>query len=199
MKYLVLFFLFVIAKTHAQDHNPVQAFQDKLNNEFKDPALSPLPAKERENFTSLEFFTYKSEYRVLADFVRTPFEVPFKMATTTDRKPLYVKFGELHLELKGKELVLDVFQNLNPKNGYEDHLFLPFTDLTNGDTSYTGGRYIDLKIPFSLKVVLDFNKAYNPYCAYNGEFSCPIVPKENHLDLKIPVGVKAYNYSLKEP
>ena len=65
-------------------------------------------------------------------------------------------------------------------------------DSTNGEASYSGGRYVDMRIPSSSKVVLDFNKAYNPYCAYSGKYSCPLVPVENHLDLEIEAGVKAY-------
>ena len=73
---------------------------------------------------------------------------------------------------------------------YKDYLFFPFTDLTNGEESYSGGRYIDLHIPEGEEIVIDFNKAYNPYCAYASGFSCPIVPKENHLSLRITAGIK---------
>jgi len=73
-------------------------------------------------------------------------------------------------------------------------LFLPFTDLTNGTVSYGGGRYIDLKIPEEEDaIVIDFNTAYNPYCAYSPRYSCPIPPEENHLEIEIPVGVKQYD------
>lgn len=167
-------------------------FQQKLNRDFKDPEESPLPPGERKKFKSLDFFEIDTAYQVVAEFERTPFESPFEMPTTTDRKPVYVKYGILYFTLKGQELKLNVYQNLDPKKGYEDYLFLPFTDLTNGEASYSGGRYVDMRIPNSSKVVLDFNKAYNPYCAYSGKYSCPIVPVENHLDLEIRAGVKAY-------
>jgi hypothetical protein len=77
---------------------------------------------------------------------------------------------------------------------YAEHLFLPFNDATNGTTTYGGGRYLDLEIPKegSKKIRIDFNKAYNPYCAYNHTFSCPIPPSENNLPIAIPVGVKAF-------
>jgi len=78
---------------------------------------------------------------------------------------------------------------------YEALLFLPFNDTTNGADSYGGGRYIDLKIPSeeSKTIRIDFNKSYNPYCAYNAKYSCPIPPKENDLPIAILAGVKAYN------
>jgi uncharacterized protein (DUF1684 family) len=72
-------------------------------------------------------------------------------------------------------------------------LFLPFLDNTNGDTTYGGGRYIDLRIPEGDTIEIDFNKAYNPYCAYNSRYSCPIVPRENYLDTNIEAGVKKFH------
>ena len=75
---------------------------------------------------------------------------------------------------------------------FVDYLFLPFTDLTNGEATYAGGRYIDLAIPDGDTLIIDFNKSYNPYCAYNKKYSCPIVPKVNHLEIDINAGVKAF-------
>ncbi|MCK5678470.1 MAG: DUF1684 domain-containing protein, partial [Flavobacteriaceae bacterium] len=89
---------------------------------------------------------------------------------------------------------LEIYQNqkLILTTDYEDYLFLPFTDKTNGESTYGGGRYLDLKIPDGDTTVIDFNKAYNPYCAYNHKYSCPIPPKANQLDVEINAGVKAY-------
>ena len=77
---------------------------------------------------------------------------------------------------------------------YIDYLFLPFTDLTSGDGSYGGGRFLDTTIPKGDTIVLDFNKAYNPYCAYNSAYSCPIPPKENDLLVRVEAGVKAFEH-----
>ena len=74
----------------------------------------------------------------------------------------------------------------------KDYLFLPFMDLTNGVSSYGGGRFLDLKIPEGESIIIDFKKAYNPYCAYNHRYSCPVPPDANHLNIEIPAGVKAY-------
>lgn len=168
-------------------------FQKKINEEFKDPGQSPLSEKDRKEFKGLQFFEIDTAFTVVAEFVRTPFETPFAMPTTTDRKPIYVKYGELYFILKGKEYKLNVYQNQHPKKEeYKNYLFLPFTDLTNGESTYAGGRYIDMTIPKSNRVEIDFNQAYNPYCAYSGEYSCPIPPKENYLDLQVTAGVKAF-------
>ena len=97
-------------------------------------------------------------------------------------------------DLKGKPFKLNIYQNqdLIKKEGFEDYLFLPFLDNTNGEESYGGGRYIDMRIPDGDTIIVDFNSAYNPYCAYNEKYSCPIVPRENYLDTEVRAGVKAF-------
>lgn len=169
-------------------------FQRKINAEYKDATTSPLKDKDRKNFNGLEFFKFDSTYVVMATFERTPDETPFEMKTTTDRLPVYVKYGIVSFNLKGNEYHLNIYQNqdLNKKEGFDDYLFLPFLDNTNGEESYGGGRYIDLRLPESDELTIDFNKAYNPYCAYNEKYSCPIVPRENYLSLKVEAGVKVF-------
>ncbi len=169
-------------------------FQTNLNEEFKNPETSPLPDRFRKDFESLEFFPADTTYRIEARFVRTPDAVPFLMPTTTDRKSKEVVYGVAHFSLDGKEHQLEIYQNeeLILEDGYEDYLFLPFTDLTNGDETYGGGRYLDLSIPNGNTIQLDFNKAYNPYCVYNKKFSCPIVPSINHLNTRVMAGVKDF-------
>ncbi|MGB8705145.1 MAG: DUF1684 domain-containing protein [Gillisia sp.] len=199
MKYLcTLIFLAGIFSSSAQTSAKVQSvknFQKEINKEFRDPQESPLTAEDRENFEGLNFFDIDTAYTVEAKFVRTPAESPFVMHTTTDRMPIYVKYGEVYFTLKGKKYKLNVYQSQQLKNDpqYLDYLFLPFTDKTNGRESYGGGRYIDLRIPATNTITIDFNKAYNPYCAYSKGYSCPIPPAENDLDIRIPVGVKKYH------
>lgn len=182
----------------AQGKEPIPGdtdFQKEINAEYKDASKSPLKDKDRKNFKGLDFFKFDSTYVVQAKFEKTPDESPFEMKTTTDRLPVYVKYGIVTFNLKGKEYHLNVYQNqdLIKKEGFVDYLFLPFLDDTNGEESYGGGRYIDLKIPESDEVIIDFNKAYNPYCAYNEKYSCPIVPRENYLELKVEAGVKVFH------
>ncbi|QYA24081.1 DUF1684 domain-containing protein [Gramella sp. MT6] len=196
---LILFQFFFIPETiSAQDADLIESakkFQIELEREYANPEKSPLDEKDLEEFRGLEFFEIDPDYIVQAEFVRTPSESPFAMKTSTDRMKMYVKYGELYFSLKGKDLKLNVYQNQDLVNDpeYFDYLFLPFTDLTNGDATYGGGRYIDFRIPESKEVTLDFNKAYNPYCAYSGNYSCPIPPKENDLPIEIIAGVKAFD------
>ena len=169
-------------------------YQQQLNKEYADPAESPLTPKDLKKFKSLDFYPVDMAYCVEAKFVRTPNEKPFEMPTTTERKPMYVKFGEVYFKLHGKDCKLDVFQNIDlvKKEEYKNHLFLPFTDFTSGNGSYGGGRYIDLQQTESDKIMIDFNTAYNPYCAYNHKYSCPIPPAQNDLQVEVKAGVKAY-------
>lgn len=162
--------------------------------EFRNPEKSPLDKKQRKKFKGLNYFPIDLQYRVKATFVRTENPVLFKMKTTTDRLPEYRKYGEVRFTLHGQERVLEVYQSpdIIKRPGLEDYLFIPFTDDTNGEETYDVGRYLDLRIPQSEEIVLDFNKSYNPYCSYGGAYSCPIPPEANHLPVRIEAGEKAY-------
>ncbi|MFS4493872.1 DUF1684 domain-containing protein [Maribacter sp. 2308TA10-17] len=170
-------------------------FQRELNEEFKNPETSPLPDKFRKDFESLDFFAPDTNYIVKAKLVLTPEAIPFMMPTTTDRKSEEVVYGIAYFTINGVARQLEIYQNkeLMLKEEYVDYLFLPFTDLTNGEETYGGGRYIDLRIPKTDEITIDFNRAYNPYCAYNKKYSCPLVPSVNHLNTKVMAGVKAFD------
>lgn len=173
----------------------IETVQQQLNAHYTNPETTVLKPEDFEKFEGLEFYPIALEYRVEATFVRTPDEEPFYMPTTTERLPLYVKYGELFFTWEGKQHQLDIFENLEPKKEeYKDYLFLPITDLTSGDGSYGGGRYLDVKKSEVAqgRVVLDFNKLYNPYCAYNEKYSCPIPPAQNDLPIRIEAGVKDF-------
>jgi uncharacterized protein (DUF1684 family) len=119
----------------------------------------------------------------------------FKMKTTTDRLPDYAKYGEVHFMIDSQAFKLEVYQSpdVSKMPGYADYLFIPFTDLTNGEETYEVGRYIEFRIPKSDNVILDFNQSYNPYCSYAaGKYSCPIPPEANQLTVAIPAGEKKY-------
>lgn len=188
----LLISLLTAAQECTKEH--AQAFQKQINSEYANPKESPLLKEDIKNFRSLEFYPIDLAYCVQAKLVRTPDEKPFYMPTTTERKPRYRKYGELHFTLKGKQCKLDVFQSMDliKLDEYKDYLFLPFTDLTSGNGSYGGGRYIDLKIPEGDTIMVDFNTAYNPYCTYNHKYSCPIPPEQNDILIEIRAGVKEF-------
>ena len=195
MKKLLIFLLFSTMTFAQKDLSSAEKFQSDLNKSYADSLKSPLTKKDLKQFKGLDFFSINEKYIVEATFIRTKKEKPFGMKTTTSRTPLYKKYGELHFNIDDKAFKLNVYQNvdLNKKTGYEDYLFLPFSDLTCGKESYIGGRYVDMKIQKGKTWTIDFNKAYNPYCAYNYEYSCPIVPLENDLNIEILAGVKKFH------
>ncbi len=181
-------------KTSYEDE--IKLVQYELNKHYSDTSTSPLTKEDLKSFKALAFFKIDGKYSVEAKLELTPNAPIFEMQTTTDRLPLYRKYGIAHATLDGQKFELSIYQSqgLMSNLEYEDYLFLPFNDLTNGNNSYGGGRFIDLKLPTegSNKIIIDFNKAYNPYCAYNSKYSCPIPPKENNLKIEIPAGVKAF-------
>ena len=177
----------------------IMDFQQELNESFRDPDTSPLLDKHRKDFDGLDFFEPDTAYVVRAKFVRTTDAKPFLMPTTTDRKTLEVVYGIAYFTLNGSNHELEVYQSLNlaDQDEYEDHLFLPFLDDTNGDETYGGGRYIDLSIPEGDTLVIDFNRAYNPLCVYNKKYSCPLVPRQNYLRTNVRAGVKDFGAEKK--
>ncbi|UMB53670.1 DUF1684 domain-containing protein [Lutibacter sp. A64] len=193
-------FLFTNCSTKTNSYTEeIKQFQYKLNTQFATPKESPLTKEDLKTFKSLDFFDIDETYKVEANFELTPNTPIFAMPTTTDRLPLYRKYGIATFTLNGKKLELSLYQHQTTSTSYSDEnlLFLPYKDTSNGTTSYGGGRYIDIETPKkdSNTIIIDFNKSYNPYCAYNHKFSCPIPPIENNLAVAILVGVKTYNKS----
>lgn len=193
--FISFFVLFLMSCT--QEKRPLLGetdYQIEQNAKFKDATTSPLTDKDRKDFKGLEFFKFDSIYIVKAALKRTPESEWFNMKTTTERLSKERVFGQLTFEINDESFNLNVYQgeeNMQTE-GLEDYLFLPFLDDTNGEESYGGGRYIDLRIPESDSITIDFNKAYNPLCVYNEKFSCPIVPRINYLPIEIKAGVKMY-------
>lgn len=193
-KYLFLLLLTLPGTIIAQRKilNEVYAFRNNLNYEFRDTVHSPLGPTDAKSFSGHIFYPIDLNFRIKAKFVRTADAAPFVMRASGPRQAQYVQYGKAKFTLAGKSYELPVYQNLALMSDerFSDYLFLPFTDLTNGNETYGGGRYIDLRIPKGKYIIIDFNQAYNPYCAYSDRYSCPIPPRENHLDTEIRAGVK---------
>jgi uncharacterized protein (DUF1684 family) len=170
-----------------------EAFQQDLNKEYKNKSTSPLLPGDRKKFKQHDFFPVNAHYAASAHLTLTP-EAPFKpMAATGPIVNEYRSFAIAQFELNGTKCELTLYQSKNLMNNpeYQDYLFLPFTDETTGNESYGGGRYLEVRIPKEGDtVVLNFNKAYNPYCAYNHKYSCPLVPATNSLPVSVEAGVK---------
>ena len=176
-----------------QDVNLTE-YQRQVNNYFKDASVSPLKPKDLKNFQGLDFFEFDSIYVVKAKIEETKESLPFKMKTTTDIPADVRKYADLFFQITDKEFELSVYENLEYEGveGYENYLFLPFLDETNGNETYGGGRYLDLHLNGTDSIIIDFNRAYNPKCVYDENFSCPIVPRKNFLNIRIEAGVKNF-------
>jgi uncharacterized protein (DUF1684 family) len=172
-------------------------YQQKLNASYKDASKSPLKSKDLKQFKGLDFFPVDTAFIVTATLVKTANAPTFEMATTTDRKPLYKEYGTLNFLIKGKACELTIYRSQDDLRDekYKDYLFLPFTDATSSDESYGGGRYMDVMITDENAdgtIELNFNNTYNPYCAYNDKYSCPLTPRKNHLDVAIKAGIMVF-------
>ncbi|MFZ1688448.1 MAG: DUF1684 domain-containing protein [Flavobacteriales bacterium] len=171
----------------------VNAYWMRMDAEFADSLESPLKPADRAHFSHLQRFAPDRSYWVEASFTAAQDPVPFAMKTSTTRLPMYKVHGTLTFTLNNQDFTLPVYEDAVPNPAYPGHLFLPFTDLTNGEETYGGGRYLDLQAPLGATVVVDFNRSYNPYCAYNDRYSCPIPPIENHIDAQVRAGVLKYH------
>lgn len=197
MKNIILGFIFFFsAKLSAQDFKAeIEKHQEEYKAEFLKSANSPL---KQEDFEYLRFYEPNEKFKVECEFIATKKRSgkPFELPTSAGKTKTYIKFGELRFEIDGQKYKLAVYQSLGLKviPQYRDYLFIPFKDLTNGKESYGGGRYLGLRMKQleGEKIYLDFNKAYNPYCAFSEGYSCPIPPKENHLKVAIEAGEKNF-------
>ncbi len=167
-------------------------FQREQNAYFRDPETSPLPDKYRKNFEGLNFYEPNTAYRVTAVVERTPDALPFAMPTTTDRVARERRFGIVEFNLQSEVHHLELYQSAESGGADRNTLFLPFLDETNGEETYAGGRYLELDEPVGDTLVIDFNRAYNPYCVYNPKYSCPIVPRVNTLNIAVKAGEKDF-------
>jgi len=158
-------------------------------------ADSPLLPEKRAGFQGLSYYPVDPAFRVKANFENIVKGEEFVIQTSTEETRVYVKTGRLTFTLNGKKLTLMAYQDrsLLYAQGYGDKLFVPFADATSGRETYGGGRYLDLIRPGGNSVVIDFNLAYNPYCAYNPSYSCPIPPPENRLNVAITAGEKNFH------
>lgn len=176
-----------------------EIMKDRLEKDkkFKHPESSPLKKEDVLLFNSLDYFAIDSTYKIWAKLSKFENSDTVLFPTTTERKPKYYIYAIANFELNEDSFKIYLYRNVAfmKDSLYKNHIFLPFSDYTSGEETYGGGRYLDLEITDSNHILIDFNNAYNPYCAYNSKYSCPIPPKENYIDTEIRAGEK--DFSLK--
>jgi len=184
-----LFFLFtgllqiVAAQTNYSDS--VSKLREQHFTELKDTASGILMRDEIREFQGLNYFEIDENFKVQATFTRSRGK-KFEMATSTARLPVYRRYGYLDFVIDGQNCRLTIYESMD----FKDYLFIPFRDANTGHETYGAGRYLDIPVPDGHIVVLDFNLAYNPYCAYSVRYSCPIAPVENTLKVAVNAGEK---------
>jgi len=196
MRLLKLFLIALVSSSSlsvaAQEAKYIE-FWSQTDAEFADPENSPLKKEQVAEFDSVARFPYNTDYAVMAKYKSLERQKPLTFETTGKTKQRYQKAGILTFTVDTNVQVLAAYRNLELMRmpGYENQLFVPFTDASNGFGTYEGGRYLELEIPATDSVMVDFNLVYNPYCAYSDRYSCPIPPRENDLKVKILAGAKS--------
>lgn len=191
-KLFLLPFLFSMMAVAGQS----SVYNDSLER-FRIKYISTHGAVSEADRHKLQFYPVNEKYAVPARVERI-YEAPwFQMATSGKIKKTFRVYAILHFSLNGKNYKLTVYQSqqLMDNPVYADYLFIPFTDPSNGETTYENGRYIDISTADTEKetFILDFNKTYNPYCAYiSNVYNCPVPPAENNLPVEIPAGEKKF-------
>jgi uncharacterized protein len=192
MKYLFLIALiFLSPVSFAQT-----AYKDSIQSYIKN-YIDVHEVVKGEDRKQIHFFDINEKYRVVARFEKSQTNQWFEMPTSGKIKKVFRVYGILSFSINDTLVKMNLYQSqgLMGNDQYKDYLFLPFTDATTGIETYESGRYIDL-LTSDIKnneVVIDFNRAYNPYCAYvSGVYNCPIPPAANHLPVAIIAGEKTY-------
>jgi hypothetical protein len=171
----------------------IEAFRRQKDKFFLENADSPIPPEDKEGYTGLNYFPFDAAYRVNATLVPEAHPGVFRVQTTTGDHKEYTRAGRLEFEINGQKLCLTAFMPPADEPLHGNRLFVPFRDKTSGKESYGAGRYLDLNKRETNQYVLDFNRAYNPYCAYSPYYSCPLPPGENTLSIEIRAGEKVFH------
>ncbi|HXF84618.1 MAG TPA: DUF1684 domain-containing protein [Anaerolineales bacterium] len=161
-------------------------FRAEKDEFFKHHPQSPLTPGQRRNFTGLRYFPENEALRLEVVVEPFPERQFIEMQTTTGSVQTYLRYGRFKFQVEGQEAELTIYQN-------EHGFFLPFVDALAGKETYPAGRYLEPEPLPGNRFLVDFNLAYNPYCAYNEMWSCPITPPENRLKVPIRAGEKIFH------
>jgi uncharacterized protein len=198
---LAVILMVVIFSCRMESNDPyvLKVKRDRFSKDsmLKGSNESPLDPKSKKDLIALDYYEPDSKYDVKAKLVFYNVPKSVMIQRTNEGPEEFYALGQVVFLLNGKENHLSIYQSAkymkDTANMYE--VFCPFTDETNGHETYKSGRFMDLKLmPGAKEIDLDFNYAYNPYCAYNHDYSCPIPPAENHLVIKVEAGEKAYKH-----
>ncbi|MFQ5870976.1 MAG: DUF1684 domain-containing protein [Candidatus Geothermarchaeales archaeon] len=171
----------------------LEQYRREKDKYFAEAPDSPIPPDQRHRFTGLRYFPVDPKCRFFARLIEH--DEPQKVSMVTSRGTVdeYLKQGYLKFELEGQTHRLQGYRSL--RHHHEESLFVPFRDATSGEETYSSSRYVDVHMSEEGVYELDFNTAYNPYCAYSDDYTCPLAPQENWLRIPIRAGEKNYKKS----
>ena len=164
----------------------LDAFRAEKDAFFGSHPQSPLAREQKQDFKGLSYFPENESLRLEVQVEEFPEKISFEMQTSTGSVQTYKKFGKFKFTVDDSEAELTIYQN-------EHGFFLPFVDLLANKETYPAGRYLEPEPLAGNHFFVDFNLAYNPYCAYNEMWSCPITPAENRLKVPIRAGEKLFH------
>ena len=164
----------------------LEDFRRDKDEFFVQDVQSPLTDHQKLNFQGLKYFPENSALRLVLPVEEFETKDKIKMPTSTGETQVYTRYGKIKFEVEGQLAELTVYAS-------RDGFFLPFVDSLVGKDTYGAGRYLEPELASAGKLLVDFNLAYNPYCAYNENWSCPITPAENRLKVPIRAGEKIFH------
>ena len=162
-------------------------FRERKDLLFRSDSDSPIGPGES---TGLKYFEPDPEFRFETELHRNTVLGSVIMTTSKGTRQLFNDIGYFELSIEGKTVRLDAYQSAERE---DPTIFVPFRDATSGDDSYGAARYLDLDVEHDDRYAVDFNYAYNPYCAYSDAYACPLPPRENWLTVAIRAGEKKYH------
>ncbi|HMD89368.1 MAG TPA: DUF1684 domain-containing protein [Anaerolineaceae bacterium] len=164
----------------------LEEFRVEKDTFFANEPQSPLTPEQKHEFHGLNYFPENPQLRLKVNVEKFPGKEKIQMQTSTGDIQTYTRYGLIKFTMEGKEVELTIYSD---RNGY----FLPFVDSLAGKDTYPAGRYLEPEALPNGQFLVDFNMAYNPYCAYNEMWSCPLTPFENHLNVPIKAGEKRFH------
>jgi uncharacterized protein (DUF1684 family) len=182
---LLIFIYNLYKNTYEQQ---IETLRKEKDHYFRTSINSPVEGKS--NFEGLNYFPPNKKFKVMATLGKINNQEEQALMGSDGRKIVYKKFAIAAFEIDNKKYKLQVYTQIKGEKTHKV-LFIPFTDNTNGETTYQSGRYLDAEYTgIDKQLLLDFNRAYHPYCVYSYKYSCPLPPSENYLDLSVTAGEK---------
>ena len=185
---------FIYADNKEDHYQKVHDWRQQKDAKYQDKEKTMLTPELLKDFSALKYYPIDYDYRVTGKLTKFNDGRTFSIEATGGQVYEYLVYARIDFELNGERMVLHVYQSKRSAQSGKSKgaLFIPFYDDTSAGETYGGGRYLVLDLSDNDELVLDFNMAYNPYCVYNPDHSCPIPPKENYLAIKVEAGELMY-------